>query len=72
MEVYLSYHSLLVSLRKIPKHKMEGTQSPTNKACSLLPVNHMISEKTRERSAATNNRMSPLVNFLNIDFKFLL
>jgi hypothetical protein len=32
----------------------------------------MISEKTRERSAATNNRMSPLVNFLNIDCKFLL
>jgi hypothetical protein len=51
---------------------MEGTQSPTKRACSLLPVNHMISEKTRERSAATNNRMSPLVNFLNIDFKFLL
>ena len=51
---------------------MEGTQSPTNKACSLLPVNHMISEKTRERSAATNNSMSPLVNFLNIDCKFLL
>ena len=72
MEVCLSYHSLLVSLRKIPKHKMEGTQSPTKRACSLLPENHMISEKTRERSAATNNRMSPLVNFLNIDFKFLL
>ena len=72
MEVYLSYHSLLVSLRKIPKHKMEGTQSPTKRACSLLPENHMISEKTRERSAATNNRMSPLVNFLNIDCKFLL
>jgi len=72
MEVCLSYHSLLVSLRKIPKDRIEGTQSPTNKACSLLPVNHMISEKTRERSAATNNRMSPLVNFLNIDFKFLL
>lgn len=72
MEVCLSYHSLLVSLRKIPKHKMEGTQSPTNKACSLLPVNHMISEKTRERSAATNNRISPLVNFLNIEYKFLL
>ena len=72
MEVCLSYHSLLVSLRKIPKDRIEGTQSPTNKACSLLPVNHMISEKTRERSAATNNRMSPLVNFLNIDCKFLL
>jgi hypothetical protein len=26
----------------------------------------MISEKTRERSAATNNKISPLVNFLNI------
>ena len=72
MEVCLSYHSLLVSLRKIPKHKMEGTQSPTKRACSLLPVNHMISEKTRERSAASNNRISPLVNFLNIDCKFLL
>ncbi len=72
MEVYLSYHSLLVSLRKIPKHRIEGTQSPTKRACSLLPENHMISEKTRERSAATNNRMSPLVNFLNIDCKFLL
>jgi len=72
MEVCLSYHSLLVSLRKIPKDRIEGTQSPTNKACSLLPVNHMISEKTRERSAATNNRMSPLVNFLNIECKFLL
>lgn len=72
MEVYLSYHSLLVSLRKIPKHKMEGTQSPTKRACSLLPVNHMISEKTRERSAASNSRISPLVNFLNIDCKFLL
>jgi hypothetical protein len=32
----------------------------------------MISEKTRERSAATNNRMSPPVNFLSIDCKFLL
>jgi hypothetical protein len=32
----------------------------------------MISEKTRERSAASNNRISPLVNFLNIDCKFLL
>jgi hypothetical protein len=31
----------------------------------------MISEKTRERSAASNNRISPLVNFLNIDCKFL-
>ena len=72
MEVCLSYHSLLVSLRKIPKDRIEGTQSPTNKACSLLPVNHMISEKTRERSAATNNRISPLVNFLNIEYKFLL
>ncbi len=72
MEVYLSYHSLLVSLRNIPKHKMDGTHSPTKSAWSLLPVNHMISEKTRERSAATNNRISPLVNFLNIGFKFLL
>ena len=72
MEVYLSYHSLLVSLRKIPKHKMEGTQSPTKRACSLLPLNHMISEKTSERSAATNSSMSPLVNFLNIEYKFLL
>ena len=70
MEVCLAYHSLLVSLRNIPKHKMDGTQSPTNRACSLLPVNHIISEKTRERSAATNNRMSPLVNFLNIACKF--
>jgi hypothetical protein len=32
----------------------------------------MISEKTKERSAATNNRISPLVNFLNIEYKFLL
>ena len=72
MEVCLSYHSLLVSLRKIPKHKIEGTQSPTKRACSLLPVNHMISEKTRERSAASNKRISPLVNFLNIECKFLL
>ena len=72
MEVCLSYHALLVSLRKIPKHKMEGTQSPTKRACSLLPENHMISEKTKERSAATNNRISPLVNFLNIEYKFLL
>jgi hypothetical protein len=32
----------------------------------------MISEKTRERSAASNNRISPLVNFLNIKCKFLL
>jgi len=72
MEVCLSFHSLLVSLRKIPKDRIEGTQSPTNKACSLLPVNHMISEKTRERSAATNNKISPLVNFLNIECKFLV
>ena len=71
MEVYPSYHSLLVSLRKIPKDRIEGTQSPTKRACSLLPENHMISEKTKERSAATNNRISPLVNFLNIECKFL-
>jgi hypothetical protein len=32
----------------------------------------MISEKTRERSAATNNKISPLVNFLNIACKFLV
>jgi hypothetical protein len=32
----------------------------------------MISEKTKERSAATNNRISPLVNFLNIEYKFPL
>ena len=68
MVVYLSYHSLLVSLRKIPKLKMEGTQRPTKSACSLLPVNHINSEKTRERSAATNKSISALVNFLNIDF----
>jgi hypothetical protein len=32
----------------------------------------MISEKTRERSDATNNKISPLVNFLNIACKFLV
>jgi len=70
MVEYLSYYSLFINLRNIPKHRIEGTHNPTKSACSLFPVNHMISENISESKAANKSKISALENFLNIEFKF--
>lgn len=68
MEVYQSFFSLLINLRKIPKHKIDGTHKPTNRACSLLPVNQETSENISDNKAAAKSRISEIENFLNIGF----
>lgn len=45
---------------------MEGTQIPINIAALTSPLKYNISEKISDRKAATNNKMSVAVNFLNI------
>jgi hypothetical protein len=61
------------SFKYIPKHKMVGTQRPTNIACCLSPLNHKASEKISEIKAATNSNLSAMVNLLNmLLFYFLL
>lgn len=54
----------------MPKHKIVGTQIPTNIACRWSPLNHKASEKIREIKAAANSNLSAMVNLLNI-FLFL-
>jgi len=57
----------------MPKHKIVGTQIPTNIACRWSPLNHKASEKISEIKAATNSNLSAMVNLLNILlFYFLL
>ena len=45
---------------------MDGTHRPTNMACSWSPLNHKLSEKTRETLAAANNSLSASVNLLSM------
>ncbi len=47
---------------------MEGTQSPRNNAEVVSPLKYNTSEKTSERMAETNNNLSVIVNFFNINY----
>ncbi len=50
---------------------IDGTHSPTKIAPSLFPINHRVSEKTRERNAERSINISALVSFLNIKIWFV-
>lgn len=45
---------------------MDGTQMPINIAAVASPLKYKISENIRERNAAISNRMSVIVNLLNM------
>lgn len=48
------------------KPKIEGTQRPTNIAAFSSPLNHNISENTRDKKAETSIKKSLVVSFLSI------
>ena len=54
------------------KPSIEGTQSPIKMPASFFPVNHKYSEKTKEKKAEANIKKSEGVNFLNIDYYYIL
>jgi hypothetical protein len=45
---------------------MDGTHNPIKIDASFSPLNHSVSEKTKERMAESIRSLSVAVNFLNI------
>lgn len=50
----------------MPKARIEGTHIPINMAAFSSPLKYKISENISERNAETNNKISVIVNFLNM------
>ncbi len=54
------------------KPKIDGTQSPTNSAPCLSPLNHISSEKIKVPRAKSNKSLSVLLNLLSMFLFFVL